>query len=118
MTNQPSGSNFPPSETTPLIYATASSEEQPKRDEVAETKTWLIFIATMMSLVAAIVSLVLMSVVTVRTYDPPPYASLPLQIYQLRRTVIVFVRTPQLCRAPSQDVEDKAMPSPFDYCSI
>jgi hypothetical protein len=104
MASQQSGSNSHVAETTPLlqpdgiIHDIAANEEQPRREEVAETRTWPVLIGTILSLATAITSIVLMVVVTVRTRSPPQYTSLPYQLYMLRRTVTVIVRTPWLFR--------------------
>jgi len=104
MASQPSGSNLPAEETTPLLqpdginHDVAANDERPRREEVAETRTWPILIGTILSLVTAITSLVLMAVVTVRTRSPPPYTGLPYPVYALRRTVSIIVRTHWLFR--------------------
>jgi len=104
MSSQPSGNNLPASETTPLLQPDGinqdvpANEERPRREDVAETRTWPILIGTILSLATAIPSIVLMVIVTVRTRYPPPYTSLPYQLYTLRRTITVIVRTSQLFR--------------------
>jgi len=102
MTSQQGERNFPPSETTPLIQPDADNhvaptgEEQARREEVEETRTWPILIATILSIASAVTSLVLNSVLIVRTRDPPLYATPRYQYFGIRRIITLFVRIAKL----------------------